>query len=165
MLYMAGDIALAFIAVIIGLAYDSPGLVALAVYSLADTMSLGRPRKPGLGDDYASLAVVAFLVWAGYSLIAGASELPTQSFRPAFLVIVFAVAWLGYKLVLLKKSENWHLSHTEGDVLSLVALLLVYVLSWVPGLEVALTICFGVMVLYEAGEMAFEALCQIMRNF
>lgn len=171
-MYIVGlDVSLAMFCVLIGLGYGSAGLTAAAVLSVADMFSLGRPRKAGLGDDYASLAVAIFVAWAGISQILGGirDSAVEASVHPMALVATLVV--IAVKLVLLQSrwinSQAWVQAHQRNDasVLGLVAITYLVTFLFKVHLEPGLVIVIGALVLYQSIELISEAIQEIRAEF
>lgn len=171
-MYVVGlDVSLAMFCVLIGLTYGSAALTAAAVLSIADMLSLVRPRKAGLGDDYASVAVAIFVAWAGISLILdGIRDSAVEaSVHPMTLIATLVI--IAVKLVQLQSrwisNHAWLHAHQIGDasVLGLVAITYLVTLLFKVNLESGLVIIIGALVLYEAIELISEAIQEIRAEF
>lgn len=161
------DIALAAIGVLVGLSCDSPALKAAAVFSVADLFSEVRPRKEGLGDDYSSLGVAAFVVWAGVSLVLEGLRQPVAQTPVHPYALVVALIMLVTKGALtyipLAKAEKWLKGHYIGDAFALGLVLVAYLsAAWCRvHLEPGVVVIIGVLVLSEAVELVSEAVQEI----
>ena len=144
---------------------------AAAVLSMADMLSLGRPRKEGLGDDYASLAVAIFVAWAGVSLVLGGiREVAAQIVvHPLALITAFAIliVKLGLLQVRWVSGQVWLQAHHVSDagVLSLLVISYLVTLLFKVYLEPGLVVIIGVLVLYESIELMSEAIQEIWSAF
>ena len=164
---LALDVVLAMLGVLVGLAYESNGLTAVAVLSMADMLSLGRPRKEGLGDDYASLVVAIFVLWAGISLVLGGlRELPAPGLvHPLALASTLGI--LVVKLTLTQlgcaRGQGCLRQHHARDacILGLLSVSYSATLLCEVSLEPGLVVIIGVLVLYEAIELISESLQEI----
>lgn len=171
MYILALDVSLAMLGVLIGLAYNSVGLTAAAVLSMADLLSLGRPRKEGLGDDYASLAVAIFVAWAGVSLvIAGVHESAAQTVvHPISLIAALSI--ISIKLVQIQRGwlsgQPWLQAHHVSDAGVLALLVFSYIVAMLfkTYIEPGVVVVVGVLVLYEAIELMSEAIQEIRSSF
>lgn len=161
MLYLPVELALAAIGVIVGLTCDSIALLAAMVYSIANLLVLVRPRRPGLGDDYASLAVAGFLAWAGVSLIIQGASQHAQGFNQHTIAVLTALCLSIIKLWLLKSKSSSALSRLKDHYISDLGVLSIVLIGYVASLEATATIIIGVLVLHEAVELIAEAIQEV----
>ncbi|MDP3487888.1 MAG: hypothetical protein Q8S19_08150 [Bacillota bacterium] len=170
MYIFAFDVTLAMLGVLIGLACESVGLTAVAVLSMADMLSLSRPRKEGLGDDYASLAVAVFVAWAGVSLVLGGVREAAVQAAVHPIALITAVTIIVIKLVLMRQGwlrQPWLQEHYVTDAVVLGLLVVSYFVTLLSKvyLEPGLVVIIGVLVLYEAIELMAEAIQEIRSAF
>lgn len=159
---LAVELLLAMLAVLVGVGSESVGLSLFAVFSVANLFSLARPRRPGLADDYASLAIAAFVCWAGVSIVIEGLRLCNGEIavQPTSVVIVILIS--AVKFALFQRSSQdattlWLKQHRLDDLIVLCLLLVAYA----AGLEAGMVIIIGVLVLREAVELIAEAVQEI----
>lgn len=164
---LALDVLVALCGTLAGLSFNSLGLAAAAVLSMADLLSSGRPRKVGLGDDYASLIMAVFVVWAGVLLItqgiSGAAPTVVSPLAALVCLAVFLLKFALYRTVP-RAGTDWFTGHLWSDTCVFGAVSLIYIVELLSGqrLESAMVMVIGVLVIWTALELAAEAIIEII---